>query len=418
MAPRPLRVSARLVWPISTAPVEDGALLTDAAGRIVAVGPDREVPRPDDAHEVDYPDAALLPGLINAHTHLELHFLGGADPGDDFFTWIQHMRHVRETAPAEVYEEAARAGLRECWRHGVTTVADTGTSGAAARALGDLGGRGVYYQEVIGPDRRDAERAFGAAAKAAEELRGAAPAGVTIGLSPHALYTVSPALLEQAVAHARGEGLALAMHLAESEAETELVTTGKGAFAAGWKERGFPLLEPARSPIAYAERSGVLGPDFVAIHAVRVDAFDVELLAQSGTAVACCPRSNRRHGHGDPPLGELLQAGIRVGLGSDSVASVEDLDLLAEARVARELAGLEADAALRLATLGGAAALRLEQDVGSLEPGKWADLAVFELGGEVPAGAPHDAPELASALLAGAEVGATYLAGRRVFGDS
>jgi len=415
---RSLRVAARLVWPITSPPIEHAAVLADDAGRIVAVGLDGQVPRPPGAREVRYPDAALLPGLVNAHTHLELHFLGGAAPEGDFFTWIQHMRHVRDTAPAEAYQEGARAGLRECWRHGVTTVADTGTSGATARALGELGGRGVYYQEVIGPDRRDAERAFGTAAKASEELRAKAAPAVQVVLSPHAPYTVSPSLLEQAVAFARAEGMPLAMHLAESAAETELISAGAGAFAAGWQERGIPLPEPARSPIAWADRAGLLGPDLLAIHAVRADAFDVELLAERGAAVACCPRSNRSHGHGNPPLGELIGAGIRVGLGTDSVASVEDLDLLAEARLARELAGLDAVAALRLATVGGAAALGLEREVGSLEPGKWADLALFELGSEMQAVAAPESAELASALLAGGEVVATYVAGRRVFGDS
>lgn len=385
-------------------------MLVDAAGRIAAVGADEAVPRPEGARAVDYPDALLLPGLINAHTHLELHGLRGQVEEVDFFSWIQHMRRVRETAGADDYLEGARAGLRECWSFGVTTVADTGTSGATVEAFAELGGRGVYYQEALGPDRRGAARAFAELMKSVDRLLEQAPAGVAIGVSPHAPYTVGPELLAQAVGYALERGLPLAMHLAESSAEVEFVTAGRGAFADNWRERGIPLPYPARSPLAYAEVAGVLGPDLLAIHAVQADPEDVALLAETDTAVAACPRSNRRHGHGDPPLAELLGAGVRVGLGTDSAASVPDLDLLAEARAARELAGLSAEEAVRLATLGGARALGLETEVGSLEAGKWADFCVLPL----EASGTRDAGEVAGLVLEHREdCLATWVAGRQ-----
>ena len=383
----------------------------DAAGRIAAVGPDEAVPRPEGVRAVDYPDALVLPGLINVHTHLELHGLRGQVEEADFFSWIQHMRRVRETAGADDYLEGARAGLRECWSFGVTTVADTGTSGATVEAFAELGGRGVYYQEALGPDRRGAARAFAEMTKSVHRLLEEAPAGVAIGVSPHAPYTVAPELLARAVGYALERGLPLAMHLAESSAEVEFVTAGRGAFADNWRERGIPLPRPARSPVAYAEVVGVLGPDLLAIHAVQADPEDVALLAEADTAVAACPRSNRRHGHGDPPLAELLGAGVRAGLGTDSAASVPDLDLLAEARAARELAGLAAEEAVRLATLGGARALGMEAELGSLEAGKWADFCVLPL----EAGGARDAGEVAGSVLEHREdCLATWVAGRQV----
>ncbi len=382
----------------------------DAAGRIAAVGPDEAVPHPEGVRAVDYPDALLLPGLINAHTHLELHGLRGQVEEADFFSWIQHMRRVRETAGADDYLEGARAGLRECWSFGVTTVADTGTSGATVEAFAELGGRGVYYQEALGPDRRGAARAFAEVMKSVDRLLEKAPAGVTIGVSPHAPYTVGPELLARAVGYAQERGLPLAMHLAESSAEVEFVTAGRGAFADSWRERGIPLPRPARSPVAYAKVAGVLGPDLLAIHAVQADPEDVALLAEADAAVAACPRSNRRHGHGDPPLAELLGAGVRAGLGTDSAASVPDLDLLAEARAARELAGLAAEEAVRLATLGGARALGMEAELGSLEAGKWADFCVLPL----EAGGARDAGEVAGLVLEHREdCLATWVAGRQ-----
>ena len=383
----------------------------DAAGRIAAVGPDEAVPRPEGVRAVDYPDALVLPGLINVHTHLELHGLRGQVEEADFFSWIQHMRRLREAAGAADYLEGARAGLRECWSFGVTTVADTGTSGATVEAFAELGGRGVYYQEALGPDRRGAARAFAEMTKSVHRLLEEAPAGVAIGVSPHAPYTVAPELLARAVGYALERGLPLAMHLAESSAEVEFVTAGRGAFADNWRERGIPLPRPARSPVAYAEAAGVLGPDLLAIHAVQADPEDVALLAEADTAVAACPRSNRRHGHGDPPLAELLGAGVRAGLGTDSAASVPDLDLLAEARAARELAGLAAEEAVRLATLGGARALGMEAELGSLEAGKWADFCVLPL----EAGGARDAGEVAGSVLEHREdCLATWVAGRQV----
>ncbi len=365
---------------------------------------------------MDYGDAVLLPGFVNVHTHLELHGFRGQLPETEFFTWIQLMRAIRESTPQETYDEGAPEGLRETWRCGTTTVADTGTSGATVRALAELGGRGVYYQEAIGPDPRQCDEGFEQLAGAVERLREEASDDVAVGVSPHAPYTVSPQLLERVIAYARSEQLPLASHLAESVAEAEFVSRGSGPFAESRHSRGIPMPPVARSPVEYAERAGLLGSDFLAIHMVRADAEDVAILAQSGGAVAVCPRSNLRHGHGNAPLKSLLDAGLRVGLGTDSVASVESLDLLAEARAARGLAGLAAEDAIRLLTIGGARALGMESDIGSLEVGKWADLVVLRLGRREGA----VVSDLAGRLL-GAEpesIVSTYVGGRRVYHES
>jgi 5-methylthioadenosine/S-adenosylhomocysteine deaminase len=163
--------------------------------------------------------------------------------------------------------------------------------------------------------------------------------------------------------------------------------------------------------VAWLEELGVLGPRTLCIHAVRASDGDLALLARRGAAIAHCPRSNARHGHGAAPLGAMLKRRIRVGLGTDSVASVGPLDLLAEARAARGLAPLDEAAALRLATLDGARALGLEQELGSLTRGKWGDLAVFRLPGSV------DAARLAHTLLTpgSSHPSATFLAGREVW---
>jgi 5-methylthioadenosine/S-adenosylhomocysteine deaminase len=392
-------------------PIAGGALLVNQPGRIEAVGADAAVPRPSAAQAVEFADAVVLPGFVNAHTHLELHFLDGAAPEADFARWVRGMRRLRETTGGDTYRAAVRAGLEEVWSYGITTVADTGVSGLPAQLLAELGGRGIYYQEVFGPDPATADAAMAGLESALLPLRDRLPGSITLGVSPHAPYTVHPALLARVARWARERGFKLASHLAESRAEREFVSRRAGPFADQWRARGISLPPPARSPVAAWQDAGVLGADFLAIHAVELDGDDVAALARAGAAVALCPRSNARHGHGAARAGALLAAGLRVGLGTDSRASVPSLDLVAEARAARVLAGCSAVDAARLLTLGGAEALGLEQEVGSLAAGKWADFCVLRLGAP-----PMDPTRLAEAVLAAqrSAVLATYVAGRRV----
>lgn len=406
-------MSAGLVWPVAGPPIPNGAVLCTPEGRIEALGPDDQVGRPDAAAAYRFPHAVLLPGLVNAHTHLELTSLRGAVPEHEFVAWIRHVRRAKEGLSDEAYQRAAEAGVREAWRHGTTTVGDTGTSGAVALVLARLRGRGVVYHEAIAPDARDAEQTFERCVAALDHLRSQVSSQVVVGVSPHAPYTVSRTLYRLVAEHARREALPVAAHIAESHAEVAFVTRGQGAFAESWNERGIALEPPCASPVALLEEVGLLDTRLLAIHAVQTDATDLERLQRAGAAVAACPRSNARHGHGEAPLARYLEAGLLLGLGTDSVASVDDLDLLAEARLAATLAGLSPDAALALVTAGGAAALGLDGHVGTLAPGKEADLCVVE----VPEGVADPAARAAAVLEGGARaIVATFLAGRLVYG--
>lgn len=407
-----MRVVAGVVWPIAAPPIPQGALLIDSTGRIRAVGSEVQLAGSQTDPTVRYPDALVIPGLVNAHTHLELHHLGGATPDPDFARWLAGMRRVRESTDEETYAAAAAAGLRDVWRYGVTMIADTGTSGATARALSDGGGRGIYYQEVIGPEPAQADDAMARLVDAVGRLRREVAPSVTIGVSPHAPYTVHPTLLARAVEFARVEGMPLAGHLAESAAEVAFVSAHAGPLADGWRTRGIALPPRERSPVAAWARGGVLGPDFLGIHLTQADDEDIAVLARTGTAVVLCPRSNSRHGHGAPPVAALHAAGLRVGLGTDSLVSVDSLDLMEEGRSVRRLAGLDPLEVVRILTLDGAAAVGLEASVGSLEAGKWADFCV--LGVAPPA---VDPETLAEAVLGRqpSDVLATYVAGRPVY---
>ena len=306
---------------------------------------------------------------------------------------------------------AARRGLADCWAAGVTTVGDTGDSGTVIEALAEAGGSGVAYQEVFGPHPDQREESLVGLQRQVERLGRCATGRVRIGVSPHAPYTVSGSLYRATADWARETGLPVAVHLAESAAESELLATGAGAFADAWRTRGIPMPSPAgRTPVAWLDEHGVLSEQTLCIHVVRAIADDVVRLARAGAAVSHCPLSNRAHGHGDAPLGSFLAAGLRVGLGTDSVASVGALDLLAETRAARALAGLDATQALALCTLEGARALGLEKETGSLTPGKWGDCVAVRLG-TGPAGRAPAEQVLASGPR---DVLATFVGGRNV----
>lgn len=384
------RYHATWVLPITAAPVRDGTVAVDG-GQIVYVGPRSGAPRGEDRA---LGDAILLPGLINAHTHLELTVMRGLLEGLAFRDWIVTLQRAKtEVLDAAQLLDSARAGIAEGLRAGVTCYADTCDSGVALRAMREAGVRGIMYQEVFGPDPDAADAAAEELAARIAHHRPSTDALRRVGVSPHAPYTVSEALFERVARYARREGLPVAVHIAESADEQALVCHGDGSFADGWRRRGIALATRARSPIALLERVGVLGRDTLAIHCVHADDDDIALLLSSGTAVAHCPISNAKLGHGTAPVEAMLRAGVRVALGSDSMASNNRMHLLEEARAAvlmqharhRSPCALSAADALALATIGGARALGLDERIGSLEPGKDADLAAFPLGAAAPA---------------------------------
>jgi len=362
------------VHPVTAPSFADGAVLIDAAGRISAIGPNAEVPAPRPVRTLHFPDAELTPGLVNCHTHLELTHLGGGRKHDEpeFLKWIRRIRELKEATTAEAFYSAAVAGVRDGWARGVTCIAETGSTGAVMRALHDLGGRGIVYQEVFGPDPAAGPVSMVQLKSAVRWLRTLETTQVRLGASPHAPYTVSPPLYEAVAAFARQENLPIAVHVAESREETALIQNGEGPFADALRARGISIEPRHASPIAYLMGLGVLRRGTLCIHCVQVSAADVELLREVGATVAHCPRSNSAHRHGRMPLELFRKAGVPLGIGTDSVVSVGDLDLWAEA----EAAGLAGEDALRALTIEGARALGWESEIGSLEVGKAGDLVV------------------------------------------
>ena len=409
---RARRLAAHWLIPVVGSPIQRGALLIGSDGRIQAVGPDVDVPRPSDVPHEDYGDAVILPGLINTHTHLELTGFEGRVREREFPVWIRQLRDLKATRSSAEYIEAARRGLASCYASGVTTIADTGDSGAAIQALAEADGSGVAYQEVFGPHPNQLEESMDGLRSRVSRLCCWATSRVRIGVSPHAPYTVSGPLFKAVARWSRAEGLPLAVHVAESRAEVDFVADGSGPFAEVWRSRGIPLPEPrGLSPIEWLAEEGVLTERTLCIHAVQAGPRDVDRLRASGSAVAHCPLSNRAHQHGAAPLAAMVEANIRVGLGTDSVVSVRRLDLLAEARAARTLAPLSADDLLELCTLSGARAIGVDSETGSLQVGKWGDCTVIR----PPAGRSAGSPAEQVLASSPGDVLLTCVGGREVY---
>ena len=379
-----IRYHARWVIPVGAPPFEHGTVAVDD-GRIQYVGPRPAAPRGDDA---ELGNAVVMPGLVNTHTHLELTALRGFLEDLDFARWIMRLNGVkRAVLDRDRMLDAARFGLVEGLRAGITTYADTCDSGVAFDAMLEAGVRGIMFQEVFGPDPATHDRSLADLADKIAALRPRQTRLVGIGVSPHAPYTVSDALYAAVAGYARRERLPVAVHIAESEVERELVERGEGIFADGLRRRGIDVGPRGRSSIEILDRSGILATRALLIHCVRLDDTDIELVARHGAPVAHCPVSNAKLGHGTARVLEMLAAGVTVGLGSDSVASNNRMDMLAEARAAvlaqRARVGkhdvLCARDVLALATIGGARALGLDGEIGSLEVGKSADLVAFPL---------------------------------------
>jgi 5-methylthioadenosine/S-adenosylhomocysteine deaminase len=395
-----IRYHARWVVPIAAPPVTAGVVAVEGE-RIAYVGTAAEAPAGSD---VDLGNSLLMPGLVNAHGHLELTGMRGFLEDLDFGDWIVRLAAAKRgvLTSFDMLVDASRLGIAEGLGAGVTTYGDTCHSGAVLPALREAGVRGIMYQEVFGPDPAQCATSMAELADQVAAARTLETPLARVGVSPHAPYTVSDALYQAATRFALDERLPMALHIAEAEVETQLVERGRGRFADGLRARGITVRPRAKSSIGLLDRLGVLDARPLLIHCVRLSADDVDRIARSGSAVAHCPAANAKLGHGIAPIRELLDAGVRVGIGTDSVASNNRIDVLEEARLAVLLQrarlgrhdALGTRDALRLATLGGAEALGLADRIGSLESGKDADLAAFSL--DTPRGAPIHDPESAA----------------------
>jgi cytosine/adenosine deaminase-related metal-dependent hydrolase len=366
-----LLLSADWVVPVVGRPIPAGAVLVEN-GRIAAVASAAELGSGE-----RFEGAAIVPGLVNAHSHLEYAVYAGFGDGLAFAPWLAlHIERKRRIDWDEMLA-IARLGAAECLRSGITTTADYSFSGAGARACAELGLRAIVFLEVFGAEPRDVLEQFERTRSRVEDVTGDS---VRLGVSPHAPYTVSADAWESCA----GLGLPIGTHIAESAAEQEWLVHGSGPMSAVQDLLVRPTGETGTRTLA---RRSLLESVTIAAHCVHVDDDELGLLVESGVGIAHCPRSNALLGCGIAPLTAFRAAGARVGIGTDSPASTPSFDAFEELRAALMAArareqrpdALSASEALELATLGSARALGLEAEIGSLEPGKRADLAVVSL---------------------------------------
>ena len=421
--------SARWVLPISSPSIPDGAIAIEGS-QIVDVGARASlIENYRDAREYHFPNAVILPGLINSHSHLELTAMRGflEDSESDFASWLRKLTIARLTLfTSDDLHVSALWGAVEALRAGVTAVADASDSASESmKALKDIGMRGVVFQESFGPDPKLADENLAKLKTKIAQLTELQTPLVKIGVSPHAPYTVSGRQLELISDFALTEGLPLMMHAAESKAEEMLLQEGSGLFAEGLAQRGIEWKTPGMSTVQYLGRHGVLQTKPLLAHCIRVNEADIETLRESAARVAHCPKSNAKLGHGRAPFARLLERGVPVGLGSDSVASNNTCDILDEARFAALLARsetaslsgkgmLNAADSLHAATIGGAQALELENQIGELRTGLQADFAVVAIDRphQLPLYDPIDTLVFASS---GRDVVLTVVAGKELF---
>jgi cytosine/adenosine deaminase-related metal-dependent hydrolase len=362
------------VVPVSGPPIRDGVVAI-GGGRVTWIGPESGPGAPQGPVR-DLGPGVLLPGLVNAHCHLELsHLAGQLDGAEGFVPWVEALVAARGSASPEVVEAATAEGVRELVATGTVAVGDVSNSVAHLEVLAGSGlAAAVVFYELLSWDPAKAESVLQFAEARAREVADELPGHVQVRLAAHAPHSVSAPLL-QALARRGGPA---AIHVAESTAESVFLAEGAGEWAGFLERRGLghvAFTPPRVSPVAYLDGLGTLHPTLVAAHCAQVDTADIGRLAAHGVAVAVCPRSNRRLGVRVPPVPAMLAAGVRVAIGTDSLASANSLDLMEDiALLHRDYPEIDPARLVRMATDGGAQALGLSE-LGTLEPGKRAALA-------------------------------------------
>ena len=428
--------SARWVMPIASPAIDFGAVAVEGE-KIVAVGEAHDV-RSQFPHATvtDFGTSAILPGLVNAHSHLELTAMRGflENEEHDFKAWLSKLTVARMAMTGDDLLVSAACGAMEAARAGITCIGDSSSVAThTMKAVGGIGLRGIIYQESFGPDPNVAEESVEGLRRELDAMRAIETTTVRVGVSPHAPYTVSAPQLKMISRMAIDDKLPLMMHAAESQAEKSLMFEGTGAFAEGLRKRNIEWKAPGISTIQYLARYGIMETKPLLAHCITVDDQDIETMRVAGASVAHCPKSNAKLRHGRAPFAKFLRADLKAGIGSDSVASNNNCDILEEARFALLFARGGGDFGLCensnasptevcatdvlfTATLGGAHALGLANQIGSLKEGLQADLTIVGLDGihQQPVKNPVDTLIFSSS---GRDVRMTMVAGKEIFRD-
>jgi cytosine/adenosine deaminase-related metal-dependent hydrolase len=376
--PDMILIAPKILTMQSGKPFFDNGAIVIKRGVVLAVGPLSLLDKYPGQRIYCLKDSVLLPGLVNVHTHLELPPLLKTIQTNDFSSWVLNLIHAKKHLREKDYIRATTDNILSCIQTGTTTVGEICTHNISSVLLKSSGLRAIVYHEIIGMARNSSKFIVHSSGKKQNSNL------IQFGLSPHTPYTVSEAILSQISKQVRKNNIPLAMHIAESKDEIKLLQGKKCGLEklyafAGWETSQAPH---ANSSFEYLDSIGLLSRNMLAVHAVQTAHNNISLLKKKNVAIAHCPRSNEETGVGKMDLRNFLDAGIRVGLGTDSLASSPSLNMWDEMRFALRVHkkdSITAKDILRLATLGGAEALSLDAVTGSIMPGKRADIIALPL---------------------------------------
>ncbi len=332
--------------------------------------------------------ACLLPGLVNAHTHLAYTAMRNLFDDLEFFPWIRKVTETKlQKWTVQDVVASTRLGIQESLHAGITTVADMCDLEPALETLAQSPLRGIFYWEVFGVEKEQAERSW-------NDLRELYPrfqkqfgsSKLQIGISPHSCFTVRPELYNRIADWAIADRIPISFHAAESKEEEDFIGRRGGAIANFLERRASDWQILGNTSVSHLAETGILETKPLLAHAVHVSEIDMEILKASDVSIAHCPKSNAKFGHGIAPLSRFASHSLRTGIGSDSAASNNRFDLFEEARFAllqqrstQRKPVFREDQILELLTMGGARALRMEDRIGSLEAGKLADIIAVRI---------------------------------------
>lgn len=385
-------LTADWVLPITKEPLKNGAVAVsgsqikavDSFAALKQIYPQAEV--------TSFPKAIIMPGFVDAHTHVE--YAGFRGLGDDlsYVDWRIRLSKKEAKFNKSDWFVSAKLGVAEAVQSGITFFANLSATDAGLEALKEAGVRGRVYYEVVGVDHKAVpETVSQTVATINRWQEKTADSYISIGVAPHSVYTVCPPLIKAVGEQARKNNWPVSIHLAGSQDEVDFIKYGSSKLATEFRETnnwsGILWQPTGVTPVKYVLQWGLFANQVLAAHCLHVTDADLTTLKKYNVAIAHCPKCSAKLGMGIAPLRDFLQHGLKVGLGTDSPASNNTMDMFDEMRVGLLLQrGLtqttqnaEAKQFVRLATYGGAQALGLEKEIGSLEPGKAADLIVVDV---------------------------------------
>lgn len=368
--------SARAAWDGES--IIDYPVIECAGGLVTSVRPMGQ--SGSSTIDADFEDGLILPGFINAHCHLEYSFMHRKlQAGQPFIQWLEQVIRFRHETPENEVDQHASQALRMSQEHGTATILDIVTRGNALPMLSQSGMRAWAFWEAIKLDPAQAEKSL---ADMEDKLNAIETTeGVSAAVSPHAPYSVSEELARSLAQMSKRLKIPLAVHLAETLEEREMLERGQGALFDFLQSLGAvpdSWRAPGIGPVKWAARCGLLGPSTYAIHCNYLDEEDMDLLQRSETTVVYCPGSHAFFSHAPYPLEELLRRGINVCVGTDSLASNDSLDLLRELRRVHHLhPGISASSLFQMIGRNAAKPLGSAGNLGAIAPGMAADFTIL-----------------------------------------